>query len=97
MNILKEAFIIILNMSITASVVAIGVILIRLLFKSLPKIFSYALWLILLFRLVCPVTISSPLSLFRLIPTALGNLGNKIPDMGQAQVPAVNATNIVAG
>lgn len=52
-----------LNMSLTASVVILFVIFARLLLKRTPKIFSYALWYVVLFRLFCPVAISSPLSL----------------------------------
>jgi len=37
-------FITVLNMSITASIVALAVILVRILLKKAPKIFSYALW-----------------------------------------------------
>lgn len=52
-----------LNMSLTASVVILFVIFARLLLKRAPKIFSYALWYVVLFRLFCPVAINSPLSL----------------------------------
>ena len=61
-----------LNMSLTASVVIVFVLLLRLLLKKAPKVISYALWSIVLFRLLCPVSIQSNLSLFGLleIPTA---------------------------
>ncbi len=48
------------DMSITASVVIGVVFLIRILLRKAPKIFSYLLWSVVLFRLLCPVTISSP-------------------------------------
>ena len=54
-------------MSITASCVAIGVILVRLLLKKAPKIFSYILWAPVLFRLVCPFSFNSEFSFFNLI------------------------------
>ena len=44
----------ILNMSITASYVAIVVIFIRFIIKKAPKNFSFVLWIAVLFRLVCP-------------------------------------------
>lgn len=56
-------FITILNMSITASIVALAVILIRLPLRKAPKIFSYLLWGVVLFRLVCPFSIESAFSL----------------------------------
>lgn len=52
-----------LNMSVTASVVILVVLFARLLLKKAPKMFSYMLWYVVLFRLLCPVAISSPLSL----------------------------------
>ena len=48
-------FITILNMSIGASVCILAVMLLRLLLRSAPKIFSYLLWAVVLIRLVCPV------------------------------------------
>lgn len=53
----------ILNMSLTAGIVIILVILIRLPMKKAPKVFSYALWAVVLFRLICPVSFSSDFSL----------------------------------
>jgi len=55
-------FISILNMSITASVVALAVMLVRIPLKKAPKIFSYVLWGVVLFRLICPVSFESPIS-----------------------------------
>ena len=51
----------ILNMSIAAGIIIIIVMLVRLLLKRAPKIFSYALWGIVLFRLLCPFSFSSTL------------------------------------
>ena len=48
-----------LNMSLTASVAIVLVLLLRLLLKRSPKIISYALWSIVLFRLLCPVSIGA--------------------------------------
>lgn len=58
---------IVFNMSVTASVVILFVLLARLLLKKAPKIFSYALWAIVLFRLLCPVSITTNLSLLGLL------------------------------
>ena len=52
----------VLNMSMTGSVVILLVMLARLLLKRAPKIFSYALWSVVLFRLLCPVAFSAPVS-----------------------------------
>ena len=64
-----------LNMSLTASV-AIGlVILLRFALKKAPKVFSYALWGIVLFRLLCPLSIGSTFSVFNLIDTPVEDYG----------------------
>ncbi|MDF2674351.1 MAG: antirepressor regulating drug resistance protein [Clostridiales bacterium] len=64
---LKDLFLNVLNMSITASYVILFVLLARLFLKKVPKIFSYSLWAVVLFRLVCPFSFSSVFSFFSLL------------------------------
>ncbi len=64
-----------LNMSLTASVVIVFVLLLRLLLKRAPKVISYALWGIVLIRLLCPVSIESNFSLFGLMDAPVEELG----------------------
>lgn len=52
----------ILNMSLTGSAVILAVLLARVFLKRFPKIYSYALWAVVLFRLLCPVSLSAPVS-----------------------------------
>lgn len=59
----------VLNMSITASYVALAVMVIRLLFRKAPKVFSYALWLAVLLRLVSPFSFHSAFSFFSFLKT----------------------------
>ena len=54
-------------MSVTASYVAIVVIAIRFAIRKAPKGFSFVLWIAVLFRLVCPISFISKLSLFNFI------------------------------
>ena len=56
---------IIFNMTVTASVVILVVLLARLLLKKLgaPAVVSYALWAVVLFRLLCPISFAAPFSL----------------------------------
>ena len=54
------------NMSLTASVAIVLVTLLRLLLKKAPKVISYALWGVVLFRLLCPVSIGSNFSVYNL-------------------------------
>lgn len=53
----------VLNMSMTGSVVILFVIAARLLLKKFPKIYAYILWAVVLFRLLCPVSLSASVSL----------------------------------
>ncbi len=57
----------ILNMSLTGSAVIGFVLVIRLLLRRAPKIYSYALWAAVLFRLLCPVSLSGPVSLLSVL------------------------------
>lgn len=60
---LDSIFMQILDMSKTAAIVIIAVLLMRLLLKKSPKVISYALWSVVLFRLLCPFSIEAPISL----------------------------------
>lgn len=64
-----------LNMSLTASVVILFVLLLRFPLKRAPKIISYALWGIVLFRLLCPISIVSSFSLFGLLDAPAASSG----------------------
>ena len=57
----------VVNMSITASYIFIAILLCRLLLKRAPKIYSYILWLVMLFRLLCPVSLPSPISMLNVL------------------------------
>lgn len=65
----RELFPMILNMSLTASVVILLVLLVRLALRRAPKVFSYALWAVVLFRLLCPVSVGAGFSLLGLLDT----------------------------
>jgi len=59
---MARIFTTILNMSLTASIIILIVLLARLCLKKAPKIYSYLLWAVVLFRLLCPVSFSMPVS-----------------------------------
>ncbi len=59
-------FITVLNMSLTASYCILVVIALRLLLRRQPKLLSYLLWSVVLFRLLCPFSISGSYSLMRM-------------------------------
>lgn len=60
---MKLLFTQILNMSFTASVVILLVLAMRFLLRREPKIYAYALWAVVLFRLLCPISLTGDLSL----------------------------------
>ena len=72
---LTNLFLHILNMSITASIAILAVFLLRCFLSKLPKVFSYVLWGVVLFRLLCPISFSSPASLMNLLGTPVGQDG----------------------
>ncbi len=64
---MSDVFLKMLNMSFTASIAVIAVILLRLIIRKAPKRISCLLWLIVALRLICPVSVES---IFSLIPSA---------------------------
>lgn len=64
---LTQIFAKVLNMSLTASLVIVLVMAARFVLRKSPKVFSYALWAVVLFRLLCPVSLPSPVSLLGLL------------------------------
>ena len=60
---IDAAFDAVLELSLTGSAVIAIILLARLLLKRAPGKYSYALWAAALFRLLCPVTVESALSL----------------------------------
>lgn len=74
----ERLFLQILNMSLTASIAIAVVLLARLLLRRAPKLFSWALWAAVFFRLLCPVSFASELSLLGAVNSSgigLGRMG----------------------
>ena len=57
----------ILEMSAVASIIIIAVLIVRLALSKAPKKYSYLLWSVVAFRLVCPVSFRSAFSLLRVV------------------------------
>lgn len=89
---MSEAFIAIVNMSISASWIIAAVLIVRLLLKKAPKWISVMLWGIVGIRLVCPFSIESALSL---IPSAhtvnYEMMTDKSPEINSG-IPFINDT-----
>ena len=59
---MKELFTGVLNISITASILIIACILVRLIFRNMPKFARCLMWLLVAVRLAIPFAIESPFS-----------------------------------
>lgn len=60
---MTELFLAVLNRSLTAGVLILVIVLVRLIFRRAPKWLLCALWALVAVRLVCPVSLESALSL----------------------------------
>ena len=75
---LQGIFITIVNMSIIGGLAILLVLIVRLLLLKAPKVFSYCLWAVVLYRLVVPFSIISP---FSLIPINQEPISTNIAEM----------------
>ncbi len=62
---LESLFLQIVNMSLRAGLVALAVMALRFIFRKAPKWMFCLLWAMVAFRLICPLSIESPLSAMR--------------------------------
>lgn len=69
---MKELFVKCLEMSLSASTVILAVLLLRFALKKAPKVYSYALWALVLIKLLCPIEIKSPIGLTKAGPAESG-------------------------
>lgn len=88
---MSRIFLAVLNMSFTAGYCVIAVIVLRFLLKRQPKIFSYLLWSVVLFRLLCPFSLTSSYSLLRVNTTLFSGERIRALDMADAGAEEQNA------
>lgn len=62
-----EIFTKMLNMSLSAGILVIAVIFLRLILRKIPKKYICVLWALVAISLVCPVNIPCPMSVFNLL------------------------------
>ena len=60
---MEQFFHTLLTMSATAAIAALVVMVLRLPLKKAPRYLTCLLWLVVLFRMVCPVSFESPVSI----------------------------------
>ena len=91
---MMNLFLVILNMSITASYIALAVIMVRFLLRRAPKIFSYILWAAVAIRLFTPVSFASRFSILSLVKpqdkTGTGFMEFVPQDIGMQKNPVVD-------
>lgn len=90
-----DTFLQVLNMSLTASIIIVFVLVVRLLLKKAPKVFSYMLWSIVFFRLLCPVTFESIFSLLPINanPISTNTIYSETPQISTGIMTFDNAIN----
>lgn len=82
---MDDIFLTILNMSLTASYVILVILLLRLPLRKAPKVISYALWSVAAFRLICPFSFESLISL---IPMNTSTIPHNI---AYQQIPRIHS------
>ncbi len=88
---MSELFLEIVNRSISAGWLILAVLLLRLLLKNAPKWVNVALWGMVGFRLVCPVSIQSVLSLIPSAQTISPTIMMDRTPTVSTGIPALNA------
>jgi len=81
-------------MSIIAGYCVLAVLVLRWLFRKAPKKYTYLLWLIVAFRLVCPLTVDSAFSIFnlKLLPESMKTESEVSGD--RVELPGTNVPNM---
>ncbi|MCR5663704.1 MAG: M56 family metallopeptidase [Oscillospiraceae bacterium] len=72
---MNAVFLKLLNMSAAGSVLILAVILLRALLRRAPRWTFCVMWALVAVRLVCPVSIASPLSVFQAAPALVSESG----------------------
>ena len=78
---IEAVFARVVDMSLTASVVIAAVALLRLALRRAPRAIACALWAVVLLRLLCPVSLSSAVSLFGLLDAPAVEAGTAATSM----------------
>ena len=89
---MTSIFMKVLSMSITACYVIAALLIIRIFLRKAPKKFSYALWIAAAFRLCCPISFESLLSLFNFGAKSVPQVTYTVAEhTGNAAVKAASA------
>lgn len=94
---LQTIFSTVCNMTITASVVIGCVLLARLALSKAPRGFACALWLVVLFRLLCPVAPSAPVSVLNIVDAPKTTAGVSAVEYVPLPEPTTDAVAMIPG
>ena len=98
---LQNIFTMVINMTVTASIVILCVLAARLVLKKAPRVLSCALWLVVLLRLLCPVSVSGPVSVLGLVdaPMAASGMAEfvELPVRSPTETIRVDPDVLIAG
>ncbi|MBQ4564096.1 MAG: hypothetical protein IJA58_06425 [Lachnospiraceae bacterium] len=96
--VLENIFSQILEMSIIAGYCVLAVLVLRWLLRKAPRRYTYLLWLVVAFRLVCPLTVDSAFSIFNLnlMPESM-KAESALPEAGGAESELPNMSPEIGG
>ena len=72
---LQNLFTGVINMTVTGSVVILCVLAARLALRKAPRVFAWMLWPVVIFRLLCPVSVSGPVSVLEWVDAPRSQIG----------------------
>ena len=72
---MNALFLKLLNMSMAGSVLILAVVVLRAVLKKAPRWIICVMWALVAVRLVCPVNIASPFSVFQATPSVVSENG----------------------
>ncbi len=90
---MEQLFLTVFHMSLTASILVIAVLALRLLFKNTPKALFCVLWGFVAIRLMFPISLESP---FSLIPSGLTRSESTFSDITFTEAPTAFDTLPIA-
>lgn len=82
---MTDIFLMVFNMSLTASYVIVFIVLLRLPLKKAPKVISYSLWIVAAIRLLCPFSFESILSIIPMNTSPISQ------DIAYKPIPHINS------
>ena len=87
-------FVTVLKMTVTGSIAILAILLARLLLRKAPKVITYGLWLVVLLRLLCPVSVQLPISILPEVASVSPNYALDEENLSFAEVGAAAISSV---